>query len=59
MEERVENVMMEGWGLLAEIVYVVEKEKWGSLGALHGLWRGSVRGIWVERKARLFLAPSS
>ncbi|OBT80160.1 hypothetical protein VF21_00674 [Pseudogymnoascus sp. 05NY08] len=32
VEEKVEDVMMEGRGLVAEIVYVVEKEKWEELG---------------------------
>ena len=32
VEENVEDVMMEGRGLVAEIVYVVEKEKWDGLG---------------------------
>ncbi|KFY71169.1 hypothetical protein V499_08615 [Pseudogymnoascus sp. VKM F-103] len=31
VEERVEDVMMEGRGLVAEIMYMVEKEKWEEL----------------------------
>ncbi|KFY36561.1 hypothetical protein V494_05021 [Pseudogymnoascus sp. VKM F-4513 (FW-928)] len=32
VEERVEDVVLEGKGLVAEIVYVVEQEKWESIG---------------------------
>jgi RimJ/RimL family protein N-acetyltransferase len=32
VEERIEDVMMEGRGLVAEIVYIVEQEKWEKLG---------------------------